>query len=216
VADLLGPRAARPWVDAFADSADAHWQELGELDRQSGDGDFGANLQATVGRIRGSIGAGDGSVAGVFDCVSKAFMNAGGTSGPLFGIWFAHLSRVAADPPGIGLAELARGTGGGLEVVQRLGGAKVGDKTMVDALEPAAHALDAAASSGDDLAQGLASAARAARDGADSTASLLARRGRASYVGEVARGVLDPGAVAVALFFEAALGLGQEGAFDVA
>jgi dihydroxyacetone kinase-like protein len=186
MADLLGSRAARGWIESFAGSADHHSKELGELDRQSGDGDFGANLQATVGRIRGLIDDGDASVAGVFDCVSKAFMNAG-----------------------------ARGTAGGLEVVQRLGGAKVGDKTMVDALEPAAHALGAAAAARAELADGLAASARAARDGADSTASLLARRGRASYVGEVARGVLDPGAVAVALFFEAAVGLGPEGAFDV-
>jgi dihydroxyacetone kinase-like protein len=86
--------------------------------------------------------------------------------------------------------------------VQRLGGAKPGDKTMVDAMVPATEALS---SSTGGLADALQAAASAARAGADSTAELLAKRGRASYVGEVARGVLDPGAVAVALLVGSAL-----------
>ena len=86
-------------------------------------------------------------------------------------------------------------------MVQRLGGAKPGDKTMVDAMVPVGESLAAASGSLDDA---LAAAAAAARSGADATAELLAKRGRASYVGEVARGVLDPGAVTVALLIESA------------
>ena len=88
--------------------------------------------------------------------------------------------------------------------IQRLGGAQPGDKTMVDALAPAAEALSAAVAASEPLASALADAAAAARAGADATAPMLARRGRASYVGEAARGVCDPGAFTVALFFESA------------
>lgn len=83
--------------------------------------------------------------------------------------------------------------------VQRLGQAQVGDKTMVDAMLPAAAVM-----TGQDLDADLAAAARAARTGAVNTQKLRARRGRASYVGDLAVGVLDPGAVTVALFFESA------------
>src|SRR4051812_28551304 len=183
---MLETEAVRAWVDSFADAVEARRDELSELDRRSGDGDFGTNVAAALARAR-SGAAGADSAAGVFAAVSKAFLAAGGTSGPLFGMFFRELGR--AD-------DLAAGAAAGLEAVQRLGGAQVGDKTMVDALSPAAAAL----ARGDSLAD----AARAARAGADSTADLVARRGRASYVGEAARGVLDPGAVTVALFFEAA------------
>jgi dihydroxyacetone kinase len=85
--------------------------------------------------------------------------------------------------------------------VQRLGNAEPGDKTMVDAMAPAAAALADCAHR--ELGEAVAAAAAAAGEAAEGTAGLLARRGRASYVGEVARGVRDPGAVAVAIFFEA-------------
>lgn len=89
----------------------------------------------------------------------------------------------------------------GLATVQRLGQAQVGDQTMVDAMLPAAEAM-----TGRDLDADLAAAARAARTGAASTQQLRARRGRSSYLGDVAVGVLDPGAVTVVLFFESARG----------
>jgi dihydroxyacetone kinase-like protein len=140
----------------------------------------------------------------VFGVVAGAFMHVGGTSGPLFGMLFMRLSRAAGSEPAIGLAELADGAEGGLAGIQRLGNAAPGDKTMVDALEPAVRTLQASRS--ESLSDGLEAAAAAARAGADATADLIARRGRASYVGEAARGVRDPGAVTVALLFEALAG----------
>jgi dihydroxyacetone kinase-like protein len=133
-------------------------------------------------------------------------MHTGGTSGPLFGMWFMQLARAAGSAPEIGLTELAAGVAAGLEGIQKLGKAEPGDKTMVDALAPAAASLAAAADAGAPLATGLAETAAAARAGADATAPMLARRGRASYVGEAARGVCDPGALTVAMLFESALG----------
>jgi dihydroxyacetone kinase-like protein len=195
---VIDASAARAWAETFMAAAEEHSAALNELDRQSGDGDFGANLSAAVARARTRLDEAD-SVSGVFGAFSGAFMDTGGTSGPLYGMWFRSLAR-AASGEAIGLAALAAGAADGVATVQRLGRAEVGDKTMVDAMVPAAQALAGAG----DLREGLLAAARAARAGAASTEAIAARRGRASYVGEVARGVLDPGAVTVALFFESA------------
>jgi dihydroxyacetone kinase-like protein len=185
----------------FFAAFDREQQTLTDLDRQSGDGDFGANLRSALGRARTALDStGTATPGDVFEVVSTAFLHTGGTSGPLFGMWFRHLAK-ATRAETIDVADLARGFADATATVQRLGGAQPGDKTMVDAMVPATAALAAATGSLDDA---LAAAATAARSGADATAHLLARRGRASYVGEVARGVLDPGAVTVALLVEAA------------
>lgn len=189
------------WMQRFFAAFDREQQALTEMDRRSGDGDFGANLRSALGRARTALETAETATPGeVFDVVSTAFLHTGGTSGPLFGMWFRQLAK-ATRAPEIGVAELAAGFADGTATVQRLGGAKPGDKTMVDALVPAAEALIAASASMDDA---LTRAAHAARSGAEATAHLLANRGRASYVGEVARGVLDPGAVTVALLVESA------------
>jgi dihydroxyacetone kinase phosphoprotein-dependent L subunit len=186
--------AARDALARFADAFEGQRAELNDLDRQAGDGDFGSNLEGAMTRIADGLAATPGETPGeVFGVVATAFMHIGGTSGPLFGMLFARLSRAAGDAPSIGLAELEAGAAAGLQSIQKLGGAAPGDNTLIDALDPAVRALP----------EGLDAAAAAARAGADATADMIARRGRASYVGEAARGVRDPGAVTVALLFEA-------------
>jgi dihydroxyacetone kinase-like protein len=204
VADSVDAAAARAWIEAFRAAFEAQREELNDLDRRGGDGDFGTNLHSALERVRTAFADEVPATGGdVFAAVSGAFMETGGTSGPLFGMWFRELSRAAPGEASLGVEALAAAAAAGVGAVQRLGGAEVGDKTMVDAMVPAADALAAAAQDGQPLAAALAAAAQAARAGADSTAELVARRGRASYVGEAARGVHDPGAVTVALFFEA-------------
>ena len=130
-------------------------------------------------------------------------MHTGGTSGPLFGMWFAQLARAAGGAAEIGLAELAAVSRPASQGIQRLGGAEPGDKTMVDALAPAVRgAADGRSETARHSPPGSRQQPRRPRAGADATAPMLARRGRASYVGEAARGVCDPGALTVALFFE--------------
>ena len=101
--------------------------------------------------------------------------------------------------------------------MQRYGKAEVGHKTMVDAIAPAAETLAARVAAGDDAVTALQAAAEAAVAGARSTRDIVARRGRASYVGEVSRGVMDPGAAAVAivLLCAAAGAAGSQDAVDV-
>jgi dihydroxyacetone kinase-like protein len=197
----------RAWIERFAAVFASSRDLLDDLDRQSGDGDFGTNLESAMERVaQGLEDAPPETPGAVLGVVATAFMHTGGTSGPLFGMWFTQLSRAAGAEAAIGLAELAAGAGAGLAGIQRLGGAQPGDKTMVDAMAPAAAALADAAAGGAAVADGLAQTAAAARAGADATAPMLARRGRASYVGEAARGVCDPGALTVAMLFESALG----------
>lgn len=184
------------WVRRFiARVTDGHGQ-LTELDRRAGDGDFGANLLGIVRRADRTLAAGTPA----FDALTGACRAAGGTSGPLFGMWFRSFARTVDDPLTVPMVASAAQTG--LESVCRAAGAQVGDNTMVDAMMPAVRALEAADGGVDGA---LAAAAGAARAGAESTRELLGRRGRSSYVGDHARGVLDPGAVAVAWFFAAAV-----------
>ena len=190
------------WITHFADNFHAAQDRLTELDRLAGDGDFGTNIASALRRATDALPDREiASFATVFGATSRGFLATGGTSGPLFGMWFRDISR-SASPSGASAAELADGVATGLATIQKLGGAKVGDNTMIDALSPAADALSESAGQGASLPAAFTAAALAARAGAESTADLVASRGRASYVGELARGVLDPGAVTIALIFE--------------
>lgn len=203
--DTLDDAFARRWVAEFVARFESQAKVLADLDRQAGDGDFGTNLGSALRRAQEFLDHDHPrSFAEVFFAVSKGFLNTGGTSGPLFGMWFREIAKATSGGP-VTTAALAAGVGNGLATIQRLAGAEVGDSTMVDAIAPGAAALQASSAAGDGVREALTAAAEAAEAGAESTRELLAGRGRASYVGEVARGVLDPGAVAVALFFAAAV-----------
>ena len=195
--ELSGPDT-REWMQRFIDLFTQQREALAELDRRTGDGDFGTNLASALRQASRRMFEGPSDTASaVFARVSEGFLDTGGMSGPLFGMWFRELAKAMARSADAGA--LAAGVAAGAATVQRLGHAQVGDKTMVDAMVPAAEAM-----TGQDLDADLAAAAQAARTGAASTQKLRARRGRSSYLGDVAIGVLDPGAVTVALFFESA------------
>ncbi|GAB3575232.1 DAK2 domain-containing protein [Amycolatopsis endophytica] len=194
----------RAWIGRFAAVIDERGAELTELDRLAGDGDYGTNLRSALGRVRANLSAENPSTPGaVFTAVSNAFLNTGGTSGPLFGMWFREFAKGLGDE--VTTRSLATAATEAEGTVRRLGGAEVGHKTMVDAMVPAARALSDAAERGAPVETALKEAAAAADTGARSTEALLAKRGRASYVGEHARGVVDPGALTVAWFFAAAV-----------
>jgi dihydroxyacetone kinase-like protein len=207
--DRLGATDERAWVTRFCARFAEHVDELTALDRLAGDGDFGDNLNAPLRRVASTLASGSGTpeTAGAsFAALSAELMRAGGTSGPLFGALFRAMAKQGGEDS-MSLAQLAGGVAGGVAAIARLGGASPGDSTMLDALVPAQLALDAASARGVGLSEALDEAALVARRGADATAAMAARRGRASYLGDSAVGVVDPGAVAVALFFEAATSL---------
>ena len=211
------PDTSRTAESSFVGSWIADWAEkvleqepaLTDLDRRAGDGDFGTNMVAALDQLDISAIRDTYSTATIFDAVSQAYLgHAGGTSGALFGIWFRHFFRVAADSADseLDLGAIAAAARAGLDNITSLGGARVGDKTMVDAIVPAVESLEQSVSSEADRDAALASAAEAAAAGAESTETMLANRGRASYVGEAARGVADPGALLIAWFFASAVG----------
>ncbi|MBE7162098.1 MAG: dihydroxyacetone kinase family protein [Williamsia herbipolensis] len=183
------------WVSEFVGRVQDSIDDLTDLDRQAGDGDFGTNMAAALRHFSLPL---RGSDAAVLEAVSTSFLvRAGGTSGALFGMLFSELARAFADTDDRADA-LRTGTVEALRRIQEIGGARVGDDTLVDALSPAADALGSDGS--------LSDVATAAADGAESTRDLVASRGRASYLGDRARGVVDPGALVVAWFFAAAAG----------
>lgn len=203
----LGVSWALEWLRGAAALVEDHREELVELDRQIGDGDHGENLArgfATVVARLDDLPVRPELVSEVLIIAATTVMSTvGGASGPLFGTAFLRASRVTArgelDAPGV-VALLEACVDGAHE----RGGAVVGDKTMVDALAPAADAAARAAAAGAGPVEVLRSAASAAHDGARSTAALTAVKGRASYLGERSVGVADPGAVSSALLVEAA------------
>lgn len=193
--------AVSAWAQGVLDTI-AQWSSaLGELDRLSGDGDFGDNLATAAERARLDDG-GHPLIA-----LSDAFAGIGGSSGPMLAVWFSAMARHLGT--GIDAAAVAAALSDGVEAVRELGGAEPGDRTMVDAMAPAAEtaaetATQAADGSGGSTGEVVRAAASAARRGADRTSELVARKGRASYLGDTVTGAPDPGAVAVALFLDAA------------
>ncbi|MEV7521107.1 dihydroxyacetone kinase subunit DhaL [Streptomyces sp. NPDC091371] len=178
---------------------------LTELDAVIGDGDHGANLVRGFGAVGAAVAEARPETPGELLTLAGSTLTntVGGASGPLFGTALRRTGKVlgaTAVPTG---AELADALGAGLKSVQKLGGAEVGDATLVDALAPGIAALSDAAGAGRPLREALDEACRAARAGADGTAALQARKGRASYLGERSVGHQDAGANSVALLMEA-------------
>jgi phosphoenolpyruvate---glycerone phosphotransferase subunit DhaL len=128
----------------------------------------------------------------------------GGASGPLYGTMFLRMATSAASAQTLDGAALAAALRAGLDGVAARGKAVLGDKTMLDALGPAVDALDGALAAGQSLADALAASSSAADAGRDSTTPMLARKGRASYLGERSVGHQDPGATSMALLIGAA------------
>lgn len=178
---------------------------LTDLDAVIGDGDHGANLVRGFGAVGAAVTEARPATPGALLTLAGSTLTntVGGASGPLFGTALRRTGKVLGDTAAPTGVELGAALGAGLRSVQKLGGAEVGDATMVDALAPAVDALTRAAEAGAPLREALDGAVRAARQGADGTAELVARRGRASYLGERSVGHQDAGANSVVLLMEA-------------
>jgi dihydroxyacetone kinase-like protein len=188
-AGTSAPSLERDIVIGFADAVAVACDSLTRLDQHSGDGDFGDNLRGGVVMATQRLADVAASPLSVLGAV---FLDeVGGTSGPLLGLLFTEIAVAVADDAGSASA-WAEGLTAGLAAIVRVGEAAAGDRTLVDALAPAAESLSA---TGDFVA-----AAQAAAEGAHATASMRARMGRASYLGDRAKGEPDPGAMGVALF----------------
>jgi dihydroxyacetone kinase-like protein len=203
----LGTDWATAWIAEAARVVADHRAELIALDREIGDGDHGENLDRGFSAVTGKLAgiAPDASPADVLKTVATTLISTvGGASGPLLGTAYLKASAAVAgraDLDAAAVADLLEAAVGG--IVLR-GKAERGDKTMVDAWGPAAEAARAAADAGSGPADALAAAADAAEQGAAGTEPLVARKGRASYLGDRAIGHRDPGAESSALILRAA------------
>lgn len=197
------------WMRLAAAELERERDRLNRLDADIGDGDHGANMTRGFAAVAARLdGAPDDHPATELRAVGMTLMSTvGGAAGPLYGSFFIGMAtalRESAPAPELSAPEWAAALSAAVAGVQRRGRAEPGDKTMVDALVPASKALDAAAAGGASLAEGLRAAAEAADRGAEETIPLVARKGRASYLGERSAGHLDPGAASSALLLRAA------------
>jgi phosphoenolpyruvate---glycerone phosphotransferase subunit DhaL len=180
------------WMSLFADAMTEHRQELVRLDTAIGDGDHGTNMargmEKAVQKLSESEPADSG--AALKTVAMTLISTVGGAAGPLYGTLFLQIGSGLAGRDPIELGDYAAAWRNGVEGVQARGKAVLGDKTMVDAIVPAVDALQAAA----DLDSGLQAAVGAAEEGMLATTPLVARKGRASYLGDRSAGHQDPGA----------------------
>jgi phosphoenolpyruvate---glycerone phosphotransferase subunit DhaL len=187
-------------IHAAADTVAEHRVELIQLDRAIGDGDHGENLDRGFKAVLAALDASTPDTpAAVLKTVATTLISkVGGAAGPLYGTAFLRASTAVKDRAELEPADVVEALTAALGGIVARGKAELGDKTMVDALDPALKAA-----TGDTTAELLSSAADAAQAGAEATVPLVARKGRASYLGERSAGHMDPGARSTALLLRA-------------
>lgn len=190
------------WLIAYINVVNTSADELNQLDSALGDGDFGASMQRGVQAIGNKMQAiADKDIGTIFKTIGMALVSAmGGTSGPLLGTMFIQMGGKSAGKQALTLAEWTETFQAGIEGIMMRGKAQAGDKTMLDALVPALESLKAADATDTDIVIALRQSAQAAKKGRDDTANIIAKKGRASYVGERGLGHIDPGAANAYLF----------------
>lgn len=202
--DTLTADIAVAWLVGFRERVTESKAYLTELDSAIGDADHGSNMARGMDAVVAKVGdAPPTQLDELFKDVGMTLVTSvGGASGPLYGTFFLRCG-VAFGPvtecDGTGLLAVLRAGLGG--IVAR-GKPEAGDKTMYDALAPAIDALDASLAGGASLADALRAAATAAAAGRDATEPMLARKGRASYLGERSIGHIDPGATSATMLIE--------------
>ena len=186
----------RRWMTATAASVDREAERLTALDSPIGDADHGSNLQRGFRAVAATLEKEAPDTPGAVLTLAgrQLISTVGGASGPLYGTLLRRTGKALGDAGEVSEAQFAEALRAGVEAVMTLGGAAIGDKTMIDALVPAVDALDAG---------GFAAARTAAEEGALATTPLQARKGRASYLGERSIGHQDPGATSSALLVAA-------------
>ena len=190
------------WIRRFAAEIAERKDELTKLDQAIGDGDHGTNMDRGMRKAVEKLDSVDEEdIGAALKAVGMALVSSvGGAGGPLYGTFFLQAGQSTAGRSELDTDGFAAAVRAGVEGVQARGKAEPEDKTMVDALLPAAAAL----AEGGDLGEASARAADAAEDGMRATTPLVARKGRASYLGERSRGHQDPGATSSALMMRAA------------
>ena len=199
---LDSPDALSTWLKSTAAEFEARIDELDGLDAAIGDGDHGTNMARGMATASTIVPSPDTTTRQYLNQVGMALVSSvGGASGPLFGTFFLRVGQLWPSPHSV--SSIWQALKAGRDGIASRGRAKVGDKTMLDALCPAVDVLEHAAMERDEEpSASLARAATAARAGAEATRGMVARRGRAAHYGERSVGHIDPGAVSMAMILD--------------
>ncbi|MBW3070247.1 dihydroxyacetone kinase subunit L [Actinomyces sp. 594] len=198
------------WIRRTSQLISTHADELTALDAAIGDADHGANMKRGLAAAVEALPEQPETPAAVLKQTAMALISkVGGAAGPLYGTFFLRMSTACAGQQSLDVAALAEAVAAGIGGIVQRGNAESGDKTMIDAWNPALSALrtgaaaPAPAETGSALAAAVEQAAAAADAGRAATAPMLAKKGRASYLGERSVGHVDPGAASTALIMQA-------------
>ena len=203
----VGYTQALGWVRAFSSSVAENKDYLTKLDQAIGDADHGINMDrgmtAVLAKLDGLEGGED--VGALFKTVGMTLVSTvGGAGGPLYGTLFMQMGMATAGKSELEAEDWAAALDAAVQGVQMRGKAEPGDKTMVDALIPARDAFSAAVADGASFEEALRKSAQAAEEGMQATIPLVAKKGRASYLGERSAGHQDPGATSSHLLVKTA------------
>jgi dihydroxyacetone kinase-like protein len=202
----LGHDDVARWIRTFAVEVEANKEQLTALDAAIGDGDHGINMERGMSAVLVKVDdAGEQDIGALLKTVGMTLVSTvGGAGGPLYGTLFLQMGTVLAGRTELGSDDWAAALDAAITGVQARGKAEPGDKTMIDALIPGRDALKAALAEGATFEQALRRSADAAGQGMRDTIPLVARKGRASYLGERSAEHQDPGATSSHLLLEAA------------
>jgi dihydroxyacetone kinase-like protein len=194
------------WIRAFAAEVGTNKEQLTELDAAIGDGDHGINMDRGMSAVLGKVDAGpQEDIGALLKAVGMTLVSTvGGAGGPLYGTLFMQMGTALSGKAVIGLDDWTAALDAAVSGVQARGKAEPGDKTMIDALIPGRDALKSALVGGASFEDALKRSADAAGQGMRDTVPLVAKKGRASYLGERSAGHQDPGATSSHLLLEAA------------
>ena len=194
------------WLKAYASTIAENKEQLTKLDSAIGDADHGINMNRGMSAALAKLdGLEDGDVGTLLKTVGMALISTvGGAGGPLYGTLFLQMGTATAGKNELEPDDWRAALEAALAGVQMRGKAEAGDKTMVDALLPGKDALEQALSEGAEFADALRRSATAAEEGMRATVPLVARKGRASYLGERSAGHQDPGATSSYLLLKTA------------
>ncbi len=201
--DMINRDQIISWIVNYVKLINENKDFLTKLDLEIGDGDHGTNMQRGMSKvIEGIEMYKDRSIYDILNYVGKTLMSTvGGASGPLYSLLFIKGSQAVKDKQCISLEDLINFFNIGLNSIESFGGADIGSKTMIDSLSPALDALKE--NRYKSLPEALNSAAEAALNGSKITIPLVAKKGRASYLGERSKGHQDPGSYSMYLLFDA-------------
>ena len=194
------------WIKAYAKIIEEQKEQLTDLDREIGDGDHGVNMNRGFAAVEKKLeSAPVGGLGGIAKLIASTLISTvGGASGPLYGTFFLKMAITLGAKSEVSGEDLQKAMEAGVQGLKTLGKSDEGEKTMLDTLCPALKAFEQALSESKSTAEAFAVAAEAAKSGMEATTPMLAKKGRASYLGERSVGHQDPGATSAYFLIKSA------------